>query len=365
MKEGCRLGEKRRYSTLPERVLISKRTCHRSVRLIPTFRTNPGLKKIPAASSSRFKVSCGEANGFRPAKNSPITRGDKAQSTVSFTTDADGKQLAAGKLVNSGRWLWFDPKVVSELISWRGGDLRWYTRDTGQIACSPDYTVHFGINSIGLINAYAKDVALLPEWQQKVWAGFNVRPDGKVSAELYAAQAGGQPADTQAPEDYIEEGLNLLARAAQDRLGISILRPHRDFEAVIRNCHRFRAIAPNGLFALAKDLARVSADSFSAAEIQKVIQPQNEKWGPLKSLEKMIGLKLGEDRARTFLSPLFGVYELRLADAHLPSKNLNETFRKVNVDSGAHPIFQGVQLLDSFVSVIHSLAAAIDKAWKS
>ena len=47
--------------------------------------------------------------------------------------------------------------------------------------------MHFGINAIGLVNTYAKDVALLPEWQQRVWAAHNANPDGKLSEELKAS----------------------------------------------------------------------------------------------------------------------------------------------------------------------------------
>jgi hypothetical protein len=53
-----------------------------------------------------------------------------------------------------------------------------------------------------LLNAYAKDVAFLPEWLQRVWAGFNVSPEGKVSAELFLAQGRGEPAGTQTPEPF-------------------------------------------------------------------------------------------------------------------------------------------------------------------
>jgi hypothetical protein len=71
--------------------------------------------------------------------------------------------------------------------------------------------VHFGINSRGLVNVYAKDIALLPDWQQKIWAGYNIGPDGKVSEELLASQAEAQPADTQAPEVFLGKGLRAYA----------------------------------------------------------------------------------------------------------------------------------------------------------
>jgi len=46
--------------------------------------------------------------------------------------------------------------MMMVLIHRRGGSLIWHTRDTGDVQCSPDYGIHFGVNKIGLINAYAK-----------------------------------------------------------------------------------------------------------------------------------------------------------------------------------------------------------------
>ena len=124
------------------------------------------------------------AEWVEPGARSTRIRGDEPHPPISFVVDAAGKKQIAKSLIGSGSWLWFKPEVIPALIDRRGGSLEWYTLETGGVKGSPDYRVHFGINSLGLVNAYAKDVALLPEWLQRVWAGFNVSPEGKVSAEL-------------------------------------------------------------------------------------------------------------------------------------------------------------------------------------
>jgi hypothetical protein len=145
-----------------------------------------------------------------PAATSPIVRCDEIPPTVYFVTDVEGTQESKETLVQGSRWLWFRPDVVIALAHRRGGSLSWYTRDTGSVGCSPDYNVHFGINRLGLVNVYAKDIGLLPDWQQKIWAGYNVSPEGKVSEELLASQMRAEPADTQAPEAFLADGLKLL-----------------------------------------------------------------------------------------------------------------------------------------------------------
>ena len=150
----------------------------------------------------------------------------------------------------------------------RGSSLEWYTADTGRITLGTGAGLHFGVNPLGLVNIYAKDIGFSSEWEQQVWAGFNVLPDGGVSRELLAAQAEGTPARTQAPEGFLSHGLDALNSASVRAFGFSVLKPHRETDRLIRVSHRFRATDRAGLYALAKDLARLTADSLDAARIQ-------------------------------------------------------------------------------------------------
>ena len=76
-----------------------------------------------------------------------------------------------------------------------------------------------------------------------------------------------------------------------------IFREHADFKALLAGAHRFRATDQAGLFALAKDLARLTADSIDATAIQKIVPPPRwEKWGSLKSLEKLLAGRIGAEK---------------------------------------------------------------------
>ena len=121
----------------------------------------------------------------------------------------------------------------------RGGQLRWYTRDTGSVRCSPDYDIHFGINRLGLVNVYAKDIALLPEWQQRIWAGHNISPEGGVSSELIASQVRAEPADTQAPEEFLKQGIEIINSLSSEKLGIYLFREHELLPELFEKTHRF------------------------------------------------------------------------------------------------------------------------------
>lgn len=292
-----------------------------------------------------------------PSALSRRIRGDKLPSTVYFITDSSGTLECADTLDKHGRWLWFKPDVIMALVHRRGGALQWYTRNTGGVKCSPDYNIHFGINQLGLINVYAKDISLLPEWQQKVWAGYNVSPDGKVSEELLASQIRAVPASTKAPESLLSNSLDLVNKISIEKFDFQIFREHDQKSQLLKICHRFRSIDLSGFLSLTKDLARLTADSIDTSSLQTIVKPpKGTKWGSLKSLENVIAKYVEPQKARSLLSPLVGIYELRHADAHLPSSELKGSFDLVNVDDTKPFIFQGFMVLHACVSSLYGIA---------
>jgi len=303
---------------------------------------------------------------IRPANSSPRVRGDKVAPTCSFIVDAAGTRQTSEELDDEdiGRWLWFEHGIILTLSNRRGGSLDWYTRDTGSVECSPGYKVHFGINEKGLITVYAYDVARLPEWQQRIWMGFNIAPDGKVSAELLAAQMSARPADTLAPEEYLGPALRDLDGDFERKWGSSLLRKHQDTQEIIRKVTRFRATDLPSLLALAKDIARLTADSIEVAPLHAIVPLENgeKQRGSLKSLERVLATLVSSDEAREVMGPLIGIYNLRVGDAHLTSSELNDDFALANIDPAAKPLQQGYQLLYAAVGTLVRINAIIRNA---
>lgn len=275
---------------------------------------------------------------------------------MTFIVDADGAKDLAGNLKSSGRWLWFRPDVITGLAHRRGGGLSWYTRDTGAVWCVSGYSVHFGVNPLGFVNVYAKDIALLPEWQQRIWAGYNVSPEGGVSEELLASQVKASPADTKAPEAFLPQGLQLLNTLSLETLGFALFRDHEGARELLNRAHRFRVLDASGLFSLAKDLIRLTADAINTEAIQKTTPPpKGSKPSSLKSLENMLAKKSNPTVARKVMGPLFGIYELRLADAHMPSSEIDKTLALVGIDKSSPPVIQGYMLLHACVSTLYRI----------
>ncbi len=302
---------------------------------------------------------------IEPGKQSVKVRGDEVASTVYFIVDAEGSKVCGGDLIDAGKWLWFKPEVIMALCHRRGGALSFYTQQTGSVSCSYGCGVHFGVNEIGLINVYAKDVGLLPEWQQQIWAGYNVAPEGGVSSELMASQVRAEPADTQAPEKFLPKAIEEVNQLSQEKLGIKIFRNHEIIPELLTKTHRFRAVDEASFYALAKDLARIIADSLDADAMQSIVPPPKKtKWGSLKSLENILASKYDRDIIRKMTASLVGVYELRHADAHLPSSKIETAFELINLDRSLPFVHQGHQMLHNVVSSIYGVAEGLRK-WPS
>jgi len=297
-----------------------------------------------------------------PAPISERVRGDHPSEEFFFSTGAGGERHPSSALNNEdiGRWLWFRPQVIEALLQFRGSGLGWYTRDTGSVKCSPDYETHFGINLVGCINVYAYDIAKLPQWQQRVWVGHNIAPDGPVSSELLDSQMRAEPASTRAPELEFAKLLDALDVVFLRLHGSPLFRAHDNKAQVLTRVHRFRAIEAAGLLVLAKDIARLTADSIDVALLRKIVNPPaGTNWGSLKLLENVFAKTVGADAARSALTPLVGIYELRLGDAHLPSSKIEEAYKLVQIDTTTRPLDQAIKLLDQAVGSLRTLHAML------
>ena len=297
-----------------------------------------------------------------PSKHSPKVRGDELPSTVYFTIDTENTKLRGEDLERSGKCLWFKPEVITALLATRNARLSFCTAQTGKIRCSYGSSTHFGVNRLGLVNIFAKDINRLPEWEKKIWAGYNISPDGGVAQELLDSQAAAKPADTQAPEEYLGKTLEQIKALAKQNIGINILKEHEYIPDLIKKIHRFRVVDEQSLYALAKDIARITADSLDAESMQTIAPPPEKvKWGSLKSLENLLTTKHDRGKIRNITAALVGVYELRLADAHLPTSELEKAFKLIKIDRAKPFVHQGYEMLSEVVSSLVDILDMLEK----
>ncbi|TDR39698.1 hypothetical protein DFR29_11586 [Tahibacter aquaticus] len=298
------------------------------------------------------------AEWIEPAAGSRRVRGDKVPSAVSFLIEADGTLANADDLNDEdiGRWLWFSPTVVLEVLAQKGSSLKWHSQDTASLMMSSGERVHFGMNTIGNVTVYAHDVARLPEWQRRLWAARNVSPEGGVSEELVSAQVRTEPAETKAPEAEILDLMKWVDEGCQARYGFALFRHRSDLAELVAATHRFKARDHTSLLALAKNVARLTADLFDETALKKALNTaKDDKSRSLKLVERLLALDVGEENAYALLTPLSGIYDLRLSDAHLPKSDLSDAFSRTGIDASVSFYHQGLQLMSAWASSLLSI----------
>jgi hypothetical protein len=268
--------------------------------------------------------------------------GDDKEECLSFYSDADGSMKSGDELSYPPQWLWFNNDIINRILQFRGSSLSWYTSQTGSISLNADWKLHFGINRLGLINIFAKDIAELPRWQQEIWKGYNVTPDGGVSEELQMSQMKCKPANTRAAESLFFENLKYL----QDGFkwasnGTPLYKEEPPIDAMKRLIHRFVVQKESDLYRLSKDIIRYTIESFNVAPLWTLVRKAEDekKVGSMKIMERFLSKFVSEEVAHDIMAPLFYLYDLRLADAHTKlQKEINQTAINLGVRSNMLPI---------------------------
>jgi len=296
---------------------------------------------------------------IEPANESFIVGDDRPEPTTPFIIAADGSVATAAELKGAMRWLWFRPSVIETLLAYRGASLHWNSKETATITLPSHSGVYFGLNGRGLVTVFAKDVAQLPDWQQRIWVAHNVVPDGGVADELYAAQITAEWATSIAPETKLRANVEALQTRLKALYGDDLVRDHDAVESLFTQAHRFAALDARGLLRLAKNLFRLTAERFDETKINYLLKLKgNDRLGSLKGLERLAATHIGNDAAYQPFTPLHGVADLRQADSHLPRTDLEEAYSRCGIDQSAPHVVQAQQLIATVAAVIGCIIVA-------
>lgn len=278
-------------------------------------------------------------------------RGDTDTNLPQFIVETDSTRMASAELNNEdvGRWLWFRPNIVNELLDLRGFSLKWNTAETGAIQSTSGYLVHFGINSADFITVYAYDIARLPSWEQHIWAAQNVVPEGNVSSELLDSQVKAQPASTHAVEELLFEVMDMLESGFRQEFDVSLFSHDIDRTEALKKISRFASKDQASLLRLAKEIVRVFSDRLNVRELRMLSTHSNkDKLGSNKLLQDVLSQKVGDNTARKVFGPIVGAYDMRVGDAHPTSSKIGEVLELAGIDDENSFLRQGQQLISNF-----------------
>jgi hypothetical protein len=275
-------------------------------------------------------------------------RRDVEKSLPNFIVETDGSRMPSAELCDEsiGRWLWFCPDVVGELVRRRGFFLEWYSAQTGGILSTCGCVTHFGVNSSDLMAVYASDISRLDAWEQRVWSAYNVIPDGKVSTELLETQVRCNPPNTQAAEVILLKSMKELGDHFQREFGDSLYRDNLDDRAFFNQVSRFSSKDLPSLLRLAKEIVRMFSDRLSVDVLRSRSESADkDKRGSNKLLQDILSKKVGPEKAREVFGVIVGAYDMRVGDAHPTGSKIGEAIKLAGIDENASFLKKGEQLI--------------------
>lgn len=287
-------------------------------------------------------------NWITPAKKSSRVRGDMIESNIEFIIGVDGEKAKSIELEDEeGRWLWFKPDVIKELLKRPMSVIEWYTEDTGKVGTSNYQSVHFGMNSAGLINVYAEDISRLSAIQQAIWASYNITPDAKVSRELLMSQVDAEPADTSSPEYKLYDLMEIVDRAFLHKYGSKLFLEHDLLQDYWKLIHRFQSTDFDGFLKLAKDLTRLVVERIDLDFIKKITPTLRSDYKSIKRIEHLLDERNTKYKGRKITACLVGINDLRQLDAHLPSGTYDEALKLIDVKISEPFPLMGKEMIDN------------------
>lgn len=312
-------------------------------------------------SMSRFT----RTEWMSPAKRQRRMPFDK-DGELAFICEADGRKKKGKALSFPPRYLWFNNAVLQYILNMRGGWVKWLTQETGLIGFDGGVGIHFGVNRMGLVNVFAKDIVEMVWWQQEIWKSHNVSPDGGVCTELTDAQQRCQPARTYAPENLLRIAFDQVVSAyACFSKGDQFFLSFDSISEVGNSIQRFNVQTKDDVLWLAKQIARLIIETLNQKSFRKFAKVNaDEKLGSLKLLERVLAGCVDEKRAYNLMSPLHAIYTLRNSDSHIPGNDIEDAFGTLGIAPEGQLIRQGGRMIFVAAKALHEIAKVFMDAFE-
>ena len=297
-------------------------------------------------------------------KNNNISvriRRDEVKQSNKFYVDNTNKKVISEELLTKIQFLWFKPEIIKLLLESKYCHLIWHTKETGSVG-NIESSIWFGVNSIGLINIFAKDIVELPEYYQNKWVAFNCPPNGGVSKELLMAQIQADPAGTKAAEKLFNIATKEFEQTLEAKFGEDIFTDHADFLFAERLINRFQAISKEDCFTLCKNINRYITERLNKEILKKHTPEMNNTVGTLKRLEKLLMNK--NENGSKIISPLFVVYDMRIVDSHYISNDSEKLFLRLGIKKIPNEISNFIGIAERIILLVAKCLHEISEVLK-
>jgi hypothetical protein len=196
------------------------------------------------------------------------------------------------------------------------------SRTYGSIRQGNDFDIPFGINRNGRLVMWLGDIARLPENEQFYLRSENVPSDHSIGPEFYDGQIECKFTD-RPPEDQLFEQRSQFLEACFSCFGEKLAHLEKEVLDLAISIRRPVVDTPAERRNMADALNKVYLESLDNKALERVLAKLGQnaaKLGSLKRLQKLVETIAPAEDIAGAMSPLYVLYDLRVAYSHLGSQ---------------------------------------------
>lgn len=245
-----------------------------------------------------------------------------------FKRGAEGV-LERAREANLLTYYYFKPQVLQKYLDDPAYRVFFHMRNWGA-AVSPSGAIDVGINSKGLVNGYALDIARLREREQLHWASYSVNADGEVCREMFQTRMQNDPPSSPNVLEIIIAGRQAVSNAFQNEFGRVVFREREPSE---REQMRLTvgpiALTGRDVPALAQILYDWAIDTLDFDVLRDILNENDVAYDPaerqISLLKRVLLLRVGDAvAAESHIAPLRLMTRLRVQAAHTTGNGVQE-----------------------------------------
>ncbi|MBI1815352.1 MAG: hypothetical protein HYR72_10270 [Deltaproteobacteria bacterium] len=264
-------------------------------------------------------------------------------------------------------YLYFRADVLRKYLTTPGYRVAFHMRNWGGASVpGSDYTIDVGINSHGLVNAFAPDLGRLSVAEQSYWASFSSLPNGEICEEMFQTRMQQDPPNSPGVIDLFETAQHNIEVAFEARFGGSLFETAKPEE---RDLCRLTVGPLTDDFRELLDLTKIAyswvIESISVKALRKALgeAAYDKDWKQIRLLEELFvrSCKIPQDDGHSIVVPLRGLHRLRVAAAHPVVPDLAAAFREFETTSPPdRPRSAWVLCVDSVVECLRKVTALLE-----
>ena len=261
-------------------------------------------------------------------------------------------------------YLYFKPDVLQKYLETSGYRAFFHMRNWGVVRFpGRDNFIDVGINSQGLVNAYAPHLAELNASEQMYWSSFSSLPSGEVCTELFDTRMRCAPPHSPNVVELVEGARTNLNGVFNHQFSADLYKTYRPNEQELCKLSVGPILGRAAeLIDLSKILYQWMIESMDFSAIRQALTgAYDNQWKQIKLLDQLLKER-GVDAAEVsrLTDPLRGLNELRQKAAHIGSSELDRPFKLLGADNVPQPMRAAwAKVVDSIAETLNSIANKI------